>query len=159
MNWYRRIWSKWMIPAAVLGFIVLCGGYFFIILVFKPTALPRSVPTAALTVIAFLPTTTPSPTSILPPTTTPTPLTVIDGISVGSYVQISGTEGDGLRMRSAPSITSTQVFLAQESELFLVKDGPKMADDYTWWYLVAPYDQARSGWAVSRYLNVVAPPE
>jgi hypothetical protein len=158
MNWFRKIWSKWMIPAVMVVFTFLCGGYALIVLGFKPTSVPRTIPTAALTIIPFIPTATLPPTSIIRPSDTPIPITVIDGISIGSYVQISGTEGDGLRMRFEPGINSKQVFLAQEAELFLVKDGPREADGYVWWYLVAPYDQGRSGWAVSRYLNVVAPP-
>jgi hypothetical protein len=33
-----------------------------------------------------------------------------------------------------------------------VEDGPQEVDDFTWWYLVAPFDETRSGWAVANYL-------
>jgi hypothetical protein len=39
-----------------------------------------------------------------------------------------------------------------------VKDGPQIADDFTWWYIEAPYDPERSGWAASKFLKVINPP-
>ncbi|WP_298010590.1 MULTISPECIES: SH3 domain-containing protein [Anaerolinea] len=105
-------------------------------------------------------------TVIPAPTVTPTPLFIItetpeiasveiNGISIGVYVQISGTGGDGLRLRSGPGKEFPPLFLGYESEVFEVKDGPKFSDGITWWYLVAPYDQTRSGWAASDYLKLV----
>ncbi len=34
----------------------------------------------------------------------------------------------------------------------------KQADGYTWWYLVAPYDSTRAGWAAADFLAVVPSP-
>jgi hypothetical protein len=107
------------------------------------------------------PTQTPNTT----PTNTPDPLLVgtptlpPDTIGIGGYVQITGTEGDGLRIRSAPGINAESLFLGYDEEVFQVKDGPKEADGYTWWYLVAPYDDTRSGWAASNFLSVVPGPQ
>jgi hypothetical protein len=109
----------------------------------------------------------PAPTStpLITPTTTPDPLLVgtptipANVIAVGGYVQITGTGGDGLRLRSAPGLTSEQLFLGEESEVFQVRDGPQEANGYTWWYLVAPYDESRSGWAAANFLLVVPPPQ
>ncbi len=39
-----------------------------------------------------------------------------------------------------------------------MKDGPKEANGYIWWYIVAPYDQNRAGWAAANFLSVVLPP-
>ncbi len=107
-------------------------------------------------------------TIIAPPTATvsasasaavsPTPTPPPNQITIGAYVQISGTGGDGLRIRSAPGLSSETVFRGEEAETFLVKDGPKEADGYTWWYLVAPYDETRAGWAAATYLAIVPPP-
>jgi hypothetical protein len=80
------------------------------------------------------------------------------GIGVGAFVQITGTEGAGLRIRSAPGLNSDTVFRGEEAETFKVQDGPKQADGYTWWYLVAPYDTTRAGWAAADFLAVVPPP-
>jgi len=43
-------------------------------------------------------------------------------------------------------------FLANESEVFKVIDGPVEADNITWYQLVAPYDENRQGWASAEYL-------
>jgi hypothetical protein len=104
-------------------------------------------------------------TPLTTPTMTPDPLlvgtpTIPAGvIAVGGYVQITGTDGDGLRLRSAPGLTSELLFLGEDAEVFQVRDGPQEANGYTWWYLVAPYDEARAGWAASNFLLVVPPPQ
>lgn len=73
-------------------------------------------------------------------------------IQVGISVRISGTGGQGLRLRQDASRNATPLFLGAENEVFTVKDGPRSADGFTWWYLQAPYDETRAGWAVSNYL-------
>ncbi len=99
---------------------------------------------------------TPSPVATASPAGTPS---ASNGqIAVGGYVQITGTEGDGLRIRSAPGLNSDTVFTGQEAETFKVQDGPKEADGHTWWYLVAPYDSTRAGWAAADFLAVVPAP-
>jgi hypothetical protein len=110
---------------------------------------------ADLTIIA--PSTATSAAIEVPtPATTPTP----EGqIGIGSYVQIIGTEGAGLRIRKDPGQSGDTVFIGEEEEIFLVKDGPRDADGYTWWYLIAPYDETRAGWAAADYLASVPAPE
>jgi hypothetical protein len=104
-------------------------------------------------------------TPLTTPTMTPDPLLVgtptlpANVIAVGGYVQITGTGGDGLRLRSAPGLTSELLFLGEEAEVFQVRDGPQEANGYTWWYLVAPYDESRAGWAAANFLLVVPPPQ
>lgn len=78
-----------------------------------------------------------------------------NGISIGSYVEISGTGGVGLKMRLDPGKDSTPQFIAMENEVFEVKDGPRLSDDITWWLLVAPYDINRKGWAAGQYLTII----
>jgi hypothetical protein len=80
-------------------------------------------------------------------------------LGIGAYVQIQGTEGAGLRIRSAPGLTSDTVFRGEEAETFKVTDGPQQADGYTWWKLVAPYDETRTGWAAADFLAVVPAPD
>jgi hypothetical protein len=101
-------------------------------------------------------TATTGPTSMPTPQVTSTP----EGqIGIGAYVQITGTEGAGLRIRKDPGQSGETVFLGEEEETFVVKDGPQEADGYTWWYLVAPYDDTRAGWAAADYLAAIPPPE
>jgi hypothetical protein len=78
-----------------------------------------------------------------------------DLIKTGSYVQITGTGGVGLRIRLAPGIDSASQFIAKENEVFLVKDGPVEKGGITWWLLIASYDNNRQGWAAGQYLAVV----
>lgn len=120
----------------------------------RPSEQAGFVP-ADLTIIA--PSTS---TATAAPTPTPAGTATVPAgqIGVGGYVQITGTQGAGLRIRSAAGQSSDTVFLGEESETFQVKDGPKQADGYTWWYIVAPYDSQRAGWAAADFLAPVAPP-
>ena len=111
------------------------------------------IPAPTLTPVVVLPTSVlPTPTSTLQ-----TPIQV-GGISVGAYVKITGTNGDGLNLRSSPGTNSTIRFLGMDSEVFLVKDGPEQVDNIIWWYLQAPYDTTRNGWAAANYLTVIENP-
>ncbi len=93
-----------------------------------------------------VPTTMPSPTSTLI-------IFLPEGlIGVGGYVQVTGTDGAGLRMRSQPGLEGDVHFTAMDSEVFLVIGGPVAADGYTWWHLEAPYDQSRNGWSAGDFL-------
>lgn len=88
-------------------------------------------------------------------TTTPIPP---GQIGIGVYVRVSGTKGEGLRLRKNPGINNPMLFLGMESEVFQIKEGPKQADNFIWWYLQAPYDKNRSGWAVQDYLAPIQSP-
>ncbi len=119
------------------------------------------VPAPSATSIVQMPTQAVTATVSTSPTTEPsnvTPPPPNTSIAVREFVQISGTSGDGLRLRAAPGVNSTARLLGHEAEVFQVKEGPKQADGYTWWYLVSPSDETRSGWAVSNYLAVIQQP-
>jgi hypothetical protein len=79
-------------------------------------------------------------------------------VDIGAFVEITGTGGDGLRLRAEPGLDSDVRMLGGEAEVFQIRDGPREADGYTWWYLVALIDETRNGWAVSNYLAVVQNP-
>jgi hypothetical protein len=156
MRWLIRRVNLLVILAAML----VAGGLIVLILLalfLSPVPTPAALnPGAALTIIAA-PTLTLTPTRVLETPTSTAPPSV-DGISIGNYVQISGTEGSGLRLRSGPGTSNPPRFLGMDAEVFQVKDGPKESDGFTWWYLEAPYDSARSGWAASKFLAVVNNP-
>ena len=104
----------------------------------------------------------PTGTSGAPPTPTIDPFATATspaGIAVGNYVQITGTEGQGLRIRANPGLSGEFEFLAYDSEVFVVQDGPREVDGYVWWYLVAPYDETRVGWAAADFLTYIPEPE
>ena len=102
------------------------------------------------------------PTATVLPSPTPTPAGTVTPppgqFAIGAYVQITGTGTDGLRIRSAAGLNSDTVFRGEESETFKIKDGPKDVDGHTWWYVVAPYDDTRAGWAAADFLAVVPSP-
>jgi hypothetical protein len=79
-------------------------------------------------------------------------------ISIGSFVKVGGTGGNGLRLRDQPGLKGKVLLLGTETEVFKVQDGPIDADGYTWWYLVGPFDPERKGWGVADYLAVTESP-
>jgi hypothetical protein len=155
---FRRYLTPKVLAGAVGVTIVL---FILTFIWIEWTAPPAPVPGNFLAVLTVIPAPTSTPLSQPTATIDPNAPTATPGlgqIAIGSYVQISGTNGEGLRIRSAPGLNSAQMFLGFDSEVFLVKDGPKDTDGYTWYYLVAPYDDKRAGWAASNFLTLIPPP-
>lgn len=149
--------SLWILPAGLIIGVILFIGLLVFSTLLRPQPGLAQEPTAILTVISA-PTSTPTLHDLLESTTTPTPSPssiTIGGIGQGIFVQISGTGGNGLRLRKEPGTQSDVLFLGYEAEVFKVTDGPQELDGYIWWYLTAPYDVNRSGWAASNYLSVI----
>jgi hypothetical protein len=123
---------------------------------------PPPDPLAARAILTVIPAPTPTPTITPLPTLDParqaTPTYTPGQIAVGVYVQITGTAGDGLRLRRAAGLDATPLFLGYDAEVFQVRDGPQEADGYVWWYLVAPYDENRAGWAAANFLESISSP-
>src|SRR5215211_7040902 len=150
----RQLLNKWV----VLGALAVAGLLMLITAIaIGLTAAPQSSEVgfapADVTVIAA-----PTSTSGAPPTPTIDPFaspTSPAGIAIGNYVQITGTEGQGLRIRAEPGLAGEFQFLAYDAEVFLVQDGPREVDGYVWWYLVAPYDETRVGWAAADFLTYI----
>ncbi len=140
-------------------------GLVLLLLVVVPLNLTRPSRTAVGQVTVIL-TVIPAPSETpVPPTPEPsTPTTISEippapgDIVIGAYVQVSGTGGDGLRVREGPGLSYEPQFVGLESEVFQVIEGPQEADSYIWWHLVAPFDENINGWAVSNYLEVVEAP-
>lgn len=155
----RTLINRWVILGAVLIAAILLLLSFVFSLGFSPTPqADENWQLAALTVI-------PGPTSTrrVLPTATHNPAlgtaTPIPGeLALHAYVQISGTEGDGLRLRDAPGLNSEPLFLGYDAEVFQILDGPQEKDGYTWWYLIAPYDETRNGWAAASFLEWIPSP-
>lgn len=155
----RRFFSPLVI---VCGLLLACG-LFAATLVGANTLRPLPVVqpggTAVLNIIPAPSPTVPLPT--LPPSPTPTPTQPIPGLAplaIGDYVQVAGTGSDGLRVRSEAGLNGNILYLAIESEVFKVEDGPREVDGYTWWYVVEPYKQAVKGWVVANYLAQIQNP-
>ncbi len=151
-----------IIAALAFAALLLCGTLVFILLARPFAAQPDLAPAPAALTMIPAPTSTPrdiAPTPTLePPILEPSPTLLPGEIAVGLYVQITGTGGDGLRLRPEPGLGSQPIALGYDTEIFQIMDGPRQLDNRTWWLLVSPYDAARAGWAVADYLTVISPP-
>ena len=143
----------------ILGGGVLAG-ILFLISYTRPPQSPVGAVTAALTVIpSFSSTVTPAVSESASADIRLATSTLEPGvIGIGVFVQVSGTGGDGLRLRQGPSLGHEMQFLGLDGELFQVGDGPIAADGYTWWFVIGSYDETRQGWAASEFLEVVPNP-
>jgi len=161
MNWkaisLRGMPWSWIVLGSLLGM----GLLLLLILALqwmRPANRPIETAPAALTVI-LLPTATLLPPTPDTPIATTSPALLSPGVlGIGAHVQVVGTGGDGLRLRSGAGLEQDPLFLGLDGEVFLVIDGPQDVDGYTWYYLSAPYDEARKGWAVTEFLEIVENP-
>jgi hypothetical protein len=142
----------------LLGGIALAGIFLFYLVILLNGLSYRqsteSTPKANLTLIA-VPQLATVDLSMLYLTPTPTPdptIQSLGGFAVGSFIQISGTGGNGLHIRNDPGVNSTINFVANESEVFKIIGGPVEMDNFVWMQITTPYDQTRFGWAVTEYM-------
>ncbi len=151
-----------VVGGAIIIALILCCLTSTLIWFTRPETVNPGQSTAVLNVIAVPTATkvegTPTPVLEQTPSASALPSPPPGEIAVGAYVQVSGTGGDGLRLRAEPGLDGEVRFLGLEAEVFLVEAGPEQVDDYTWWYMVAPYDDSVSGWGVSNFLVVVQNP-
>ena len=144
-----------------LAFLLLALTW-LVLLFFSSPEEVRGIPTAVLAIIPgpsstpFIPTKTPTRVPTTTPDIPPSPLPGM--IGVGSYVQIFGTEGAGLNIREGAGLSFEVRFVAYDAEVFEVGGGPTVVDDITWWFVVTPVDESRSGWAAANYLTIVNEP-
>jgi hypothetical protein len=128
----------------------------FVVITNTPT-LGASAPEEAL---EESPTSTPgvsetTPTEETPPTEATADENPGSPIQIGERIVINGTEGAGLAVRQGPGLEYTYFFVANDGESYTVEDGPRVMDDYIWWYIVDPEDRDRSGWAVEDFMEVI----
>ena len=162
--WWKSFFS-WGVVLGGLGLGgVMIGLLIAGIILIRPTGLQTAAATPMVTLIPA-PTLTPAisvptiGTSFVTPSPSPSQHSPSIGpIQIGTYVQIGDTGGAGLHIRSDPGVSSSALFLGMESEVYQVTKGPEERDGYTWWFLVAPYDNNRSGWAAANYLVVIQRP-
>jgi hypothetical protein len=153
----RELFNKWVI----LGALALAA----VLLLITAVSIGLTA-TRQNEAVGFAPadlTVIPAPTSTSSAPATATidpfaPTAAPTGIAIGNYVQITGTNGEGLRIRSDPGLSGNFEFLGYDSEVFIVQDGPREVDGFVWWYLVAPYDDTRNGWAAADFLAYIPAP-
>jgi len=157
---------RWYLNPLVIGGSILLALLLFLITLSiiwftRPGGSSARQATAVLHVIRFPTATLPHPSPTPAANSTSTPLASSapsNGIAVGSYIQIVGTGGDGLRLRINPSLDGQVRFIGFEGEIFLVEDGPQEGDGFVWWYLVGTDDETLRGWAVTDYMEVAQYP-
>jgi hypothetical protein len=150
----------------ILGGIIFAVGVFAVFMVILWSAKAHNISQAPATAILNV-IKAPTATEIAPvqsPTlvTTPDPSQLVpppsSDIAIGDYVQVTGTGGDGLRLHKSAGVSGAVQYVAIDTEVFTVKDGPIEADGYVWWLLQDPYTENAAGWGASNYLVVVKNP-
>jgi hypothetical protein len=146
--------------------LVMIGAFFIALLLMSAVLLflgwsrPGPVPGPPGTaVIRVMPAPTETPIPATPTVYTSPTLASAEGeIAVGGMVKVTGTGGDGLRLRYSSGLDSKVRLLGAEGEIYQIVDGPQQADNYTWWYLENPQDRTRRGWAVADFLQAALNP-
>lgn len=157
------LWALAFISAL---FVVACIALWAFVLVTRPARGSSPTPSAVFVVLTVEGTVAAGPTATLMFGETPTPeLTPtvppppVEGtVQIGSLVQVANTGGDGLRLRLEPGLNAEVNYLALEFEVLQVQDGPREADGFTWWFLVAQADATRNGWGAENWLQLVRGP-
>lgn len=153
----KRQWLP-LIVGFFVSLLIILSIFIFLILIPKNQKVSQEL---ALVTVIPAPTSTPRIDLTIVPTPTPEITERVftsHKFQIGDFTQITGTSGEGLRLRSGPSIADSVNFIGLDSEVFEVIDGPIEADGFTWWYLEAPYDKTRNGWSVDEYLQLVSVP-
>lgn len=152
-----------VLGSMVLLWLVACGlVWLWVALARETVALPPT-PVVGMLVVTepVFDTPTPEPTLLLVPPTAEITATIPAGpagqIVIGNEVRVVGTGSDGLRLRQRPGLAAEVNYLGIDFEIFTVQDGPIEADGYVWWFLVAPDDNTRNGWAVQNFLEITGP--
>jgi hypothetical protein len=129
----------------------------FVHLIFPPGVVVRA-PTPEMNVIPAPSATSNAESTGMTKTPSPGNFVEINGITVGVYVQVTGTGGTGLRLRSDPGSSAHTEAVATDNEVFLVVSGPQELDGHIWWKLEAPYESSRNGWAAADFLSPIITP-
>ena len=156
-SFLKQYLNVWTVLGALLVSILICVTFAAAVTGSQTSSETHTISTAVMTII---PPPTLTPVAYTQVVTTPEANGGADGeggISLQDFVEVYDTGAAGLRIRSGPGISHAIKFIALDAELYQVNDGPVKADGYIWWYLVAPYDDQRNGWAVSEYLKLTSP--
>jgi hypothetical protein len=157
-RWVKDIGCLWPalgVAAGIVAVVLLLG-----LGAETRTALVARQGAAPVVVRIPRPSATPTPQATAVPTPTPTSevLAPSGPFALGDLIEVYGTSGNGVRLRSAPSLDGTSIGLGMDSDVFQVQQGPVEAEGHVWWYLVNPYDTSREGWAVGDYLRPLQQP-
>ena len=151
----------WILALVVLLLAAVACGLWAVYALRLQQPLGGPTPTPIIWTATPPPTSPPLPTPTMAPAATPT---LPAEMAIGRYVQVVGTEGVGVNLRQEPDVNSVRISpdiaigVAQEGEIFVLVGGPRQVAEYTWWQLRDPDNEARQGWAVGTYLQLVDNP-
>ena len=78
-----------------------------------------------------------------------------DTLTVGSAVEVTGTGGDGLNVRSSADSTAAVVGVEKDGARGVVQEGPVIGGSFTWWRI--QWKSGLMGWSVAIYLKPATP--
>lgn len=140
----------------VFGMMIFVGLFFYFAVRMPSGQLSAGEENArALLTVIPAPTLTPTVYATKVPQTLEIHYVSEDGLSVGSIVEVYGTEDTGLSVRPQPGTGGYLNFVAREGERFKIIDGPDSRNGYLWWKLESLIDPDRNGWAASEFLRAV----
>lgn len=154
-----------VLTALLVGLAVL---FFFLLVRPRGAAQPEPTPTvlAAEGGTAVLPTFTPGPTATPPATATaeaaapgetpPAAGPAPSELAAGVTAEVANTNNLGVRLRAGPGLNFATVLILAEGTRVRVLDGPREADDFSWWQ-VETVEGDTTGWAAGDFLEPVAP--
>jgi hypothetical protein len=150
---WRAVFPWWIWASGALMGLVFAVGLWVVLLAAPIPSMPADAVLPQFTVFPP-PTFTPivptaEPTAFYTPTTA-LPTLLPGTIGIGGMVEV--TE-DGVRLRDAPSLSGKILNQASAHEMFTVVDGPRQADNHTWWLLQGVFDKNRQGWAAEDFLK------
>ncbi len=73
-------------------------------------------------------------------------------IMIGSTVEVTGTGGDGLNIRSTAATSGKIIGVEQDGSRGTVLEGPVAGETFTWWRI--QWTNGLTGWSVSQYLKI-----
>jgi lysozyme len=76
-------------------------------------------------------------------------------LTVGSVVEVTGTGGDGLNVRSSAVSSGTVLGVEKDGARGVVQEGPVVSGSFIWWRV--QWKSGVMGWSVDMYLKVAAP--
>lgn len=76
-------------------------------------------------------------------------------LTVGSAVEVTGTGGDGLNVRSSATSSGTVLGVEKDGARGVAQEGPVVSDSFTWWRV--QWKSGVMGWSVDKYLKLAAP--
>jgi hypothetical protein len=146
--------SRTVVISGLLIFIILFIGIVFTATLFT---LPQNVSMvfeSDVTIIAystFTPAIDPQiDNSLSTPTLDPKYIIFARGLKV----IVQGTGGEGLRIHQTAGQDSPTIYLANESDLFVIIDGPVITGGYVWWRIKSSRAENILGWVVQDFLQL-----